>query len=317
MARSEARILVDIWNDQEFLALPPTAQRLYMFLISQPDIAHDGILALRERRWAGSAADLSADDVVRDLRALAAARFVVIDTATEELLVRSFIRRDGVYRQPNVLLAAKKHLALVTSQSIRLAVARELRRILTLPDVPKRCAEVIADIIAELPEEPDPEGTANPSANPSSMATPEGTAISREGKGDVTAVTKVFPLPLSPEPLPPAAGNSLTLVPGTPTQRSKRITDAYAKVEPFLKWPAVNAIVVKAIKDGRWSDDEIQAALLRLANEGRPVTVDTLRVELNGLPPPRAAPPRPSTTNSRVDAALALAAELERQEIEP
>ena len=102
--------MVDIWTDREFLALPPTAQRLYMFLISQPDIAHDGVLALRERRWAGSASGLTAASVVDDLVALAAARFVVIDQTTEELLVRSFIRRDGVYRQPNLLLAAKKHL---------------------------------------------------------------------------------------------------------------------------------------------------------------------------------------------------------------
>jgi hypothetical protein len=118
--------------------------------------------------------------------------------------------------------------------------------------------------------------------------------------------------------VPPAAGTSLALVPTpeTATRRSKRITDAYHAVEPMSKWPAVNGIVLKAIKANRWQDDEIHDALLRLAAEGRPVTVETLRVELNGLPPPRAAP-RPSTTNSRVDAALALAAELERQEIEP
>lgn len=71
----------------------------------------------------------------------------------------------------------------------------------------------------------------------------------------------------------------------TPTQRSKTITDAYAVVEPMSKWPAVNAIVLRAIKAGRWSDNEIQDALLRLAEDKRPVTVDTMRVELDGLPP--------------------------------
>ncbi|MBO4273113.1 hypothetical protein [Microbispora triticiradicis] len=70
------------------------------------------------------------------------------------------------------------------------------------------------------------------------------------------------------------------------TQRSKRITDAYAVAEPMCKWPAINGIVIKAIKAEKWSDDEISAALLRLADEGRTVTVETLRRELAGDPPP-------------------------------
>lgn len=76
----------------------------------------------------------------------------------------------------------------------------------------------------------------------------------------------------------------------TETQRSKRITDAYHHAEPMSRWPAVNAIVIKAIKAKRWSDEEIQSALLRMARENRPVTVDSLRVELAGLPPSRASP---------------------------
>lgn len=98
---------------------------------------------------------------------------------------------------------------------------------------------------------------------------------------------------------------------GTITQRSKRITDAYTAVEPMSKWPAVNAIVIRAIKTERWSDDEIRAAVLRMAGDGRSITVDSLRVELDGLPPSRAAP-RQSVTNSRVGVALDLADELER-----
>lgn len=107
----------------------------------------------------------------------------------------------------------------------------------------------------------------------------------------------------------------------TVTQRSKVITDAYTAVVPMCKWPAVNAIVIRAIKAERWADDEVQAAVLRLADEGRPVTVDTLRIELDGLPPSNGAraSPRPSTADSRVAQALAAGievAQLERREIE-
>lgn len=73
----------------------------------------------------------------------------------------------------------------------------------------------------------------------------------------------------------------------TYTQRSKAITDAYAAAQPLCKWPAVNGVVLKAIKTEQYADDEIHAAVLRLAEEGRSVTVDTLRVELSGLPPGR------------------------------
>jgi hypothetical protein len=68
------------------------------------------------------------------------------------------------------------------------------------------------------------------------------------------------------------------------TQRSKRLTDAYAKAEPMCKWPAVNGVVLSAIKSGRFADDEIRDALLRLAAAGRSVTVDSLRTELQGFP---------------------------------
>jgi len=71
----------------------------------------------------------------------------------------------------------------------------------------------------------------------------------------------------------------------TITQRSKTLTDAYAAAEPMCKWPAVNGVVILAIKSGKFTDDEIHAGLLRLAAEGRSVTVDALRAELQGWAP--------------------------------
>jgi hypothetical protein len=79
------------------------------------------------------------------------------------------------------------------------------------------------------------------------------------------------------------------VVPAEPlrdTQRSRLITNAYAEAEPFCKWTAVNAIVLRAVRAQRWSDEEIRTAVVRLAEEQRPVTVDTLRFALqhpNGI----------------------------------
>jgi hypothetical protein len=82
----------------------------------------------------------------------------------------------------------------------------------------------------------------------------------------------------------PAAGNGS----GshlTPTQRSKAITDAYHAVQPMCKWPAVNGVVMHAIKAGKYSDDQIRAALLRMAPTSQSVTVDSLRIEIEGFTP--------------------------------
>ena len=94
-----------------------------------------------------------------------------------------------------------------------------------------------------------------------------------------------------------AAANESRPEPLTITQRSKRITDAYALAEPMCKWPAVNGVVIKAIRSEKFTDAEIQAALLRMAAENRSVTVDSLRTELAGMPPraPARGAPKPAT----------------------
>lgn len=48
----------------------------------------------------------------------------------------------------------------------------------------------------------------------------------------------------------------------------------------MCNWPAVNKIVIRAIKAEKWTDDQIQAGVLRLAEIGQSVTVDSLRNEL-------------------------------------
>lgn len=115
------------------------------------------------------------------------------------------------------------------------------------------------------------------------------------------AAETLFPDP--PVADAPARDEQLTI-----TQRSKAITDAYAKAEPLCKWPAVNAVVIKAIKSEKFADDEIQAAVLRLAEQGRSLTVETLRIELSGQPPQQRAgkhqPYRNPTDNSIYEGAL-------------
>lgn len=129
----------------------------------------------------------------------------------------------------------------------------------------------------------------------------------REGKG------------VPPSAAAPPMADDGTAPEPSPTQRSKRITDAYAEVEPMCRWPAINGVVLKALKTGRWTDDEIRDGLLRLAKEGRSVTVDTLRIELSGQPPGNAlalarASPRRRTGDDILAEGLDLAARMKAQE---
>lgn len=156
MARSFGRVLAVIWDDEDFKACSPTAQRMYVFLLSQPDLEHSGVIPLRERRWASSCKALTAMQVRADVAELCGARFTVADEETEELLVRSLIRRDEIWRQPNVFKAALASARAVKSAAIRGTLAGELQRL----DLDGSLAEA-RDVTVEALE-----AFANPSGTP-------------------------------------------------------------------------------------------------------------------------------------------------------
>lgn len=202
MARTEARITTEIYaNESDFIALSADAQWMYFFILAQPDLAHDGVIPLRERRWACKAAGLKVEDIELRVAELEDCRYVVVDRDAEELLVRSFLRRDKVYRQPNVLRAALDHLPMVSSPRLRRALLAELLRIQGM-DMPEGSAPIVAEMIATIgnpPPEPCDEGTDegswNPSGNPSPDPSGEGTAATPGERGVVTAVSKDSPPP--------------------------------------------------------------------------------------------------------------------------
>ena len=285
MGRSHARIFTVIWDDPDFLALSGMAQRCYLMLLSQPNLGHAGVLPTTVRRWTLLCADEDEGRLRGALAELAGCRFVVIDERTEELLVRSLIRNDGVWKQPKVLAVAITEAASIRSAVLRATVAEELGRIdcTELPAATRPAAEALLKDLPHRLVNARLEGGPHPPADP----------LPLEGVDGVRVRARAAPTP-TPTPavqLPAAAGKPQ---PGdgelTVTQRSKRLTDAYAEAEPMCKWPAVNGVVIKAIQSGKFSDDEIGAALRRMAAENRSVTIDSLRTELAGLPPQRGNP---------------------------
>lgn len=182
MARSHGRVLTTIWSDDDFLALGPETQRMYMLLLSQPGLTHAGTIDITVRRWSKLAAGSSEQAVRKALGALEAARFIVVDWDTEEILIRSLIRNDNVWRQPNVMRSARDDIRAISSPTLRAAVRVELAR-LDLGSLEGKALEIVGGIVAELlgtlppppparSRNPSPKGSVKGSTEPSERADP-------------------------------------------------------------------------------------------------------------------------------------------------
>ncbi len=157
MARSHAQIQFSIWANKEFRGLSERAQRMYLVLFGQKDVNNAGVLPWLPTRWAKYCKDTTPTDIEAAVVELEEHRFVYVDTDTDELLIRSFIRGDGVVKQPNVFKNALKCAELVESERLRRVLASELR------GLRRRDAEAVADRLDPNPSETPPEGFEDPS----------------------------------------------------------------------------------------------------------------------------------------------------------
>ncbi|MBM7771211.1 hypothetical protein JOD54_001415 [Actinokineospora baliensis] len=129
MARDHARIYCTIWDDEDFLSLSTLAKLVYIHLLSQKKLSYAGLLDLAAKRWARAHPDRDVVEVRAALAELAAARMILVDYDTEEVLIRTLIRNDGIAKQPQVLAAALRQAYAIESPILRAALAAELRRL--------------------------------------------------------------------------------------------------------------------------------------------------------------------------------------------
>jgi len=167
MAREHARILCSIWRPgDDFRDRSPEAQRLYFLIVSQRELNNAGVIPLMVSKWARCSAGTTVDHVEDALTELESSRYVVVDRETDEVLVRTFIRNDGVAKQPNILKSALRLARQIESQPIRDALARELTRI------PSREAfdtavEIAPAVVQRPTDDPSRKGSDDPSNDPS------------------------------------------------------------------------------------------------------------------------------------------------------
>lgn len=129
MARDHARIRLDIWADEDYTDLPSTSQWLYERLLTHGGLEYCGVVEWRPKRLAQSASDLTANDVEMFAAPLEEGNFLIIDRDSEECLVRSFVKHDGLLDKWNLAAAVARTFTAVASKPLRGVIVHELKRL--------------------------------------------------------------------------------------------------------------------------------------------------------------------------------------------
>lgn len=129
MARDRANINTAIHTDQDWRDLTIAEQHLYWLLSTHPDLNYVGVVDWRTARLAAMAVDATRAGIQATAESLQAKRFVFIDEETEEILIRSFMRHDGLLKQPKLSISMVNAYGSVASKRIREVVTFELQRL--------------------------------------------------------------------------------------------------------------------------------------------------------------------------------------------
>lgn len=170
-----ARFLCRMWDDLDWIALSPRGQWFFMLLYSQAALNRAGVTALTSKRWKRLASGPAVEQqIALAMKELEDANFIVVDQDTEELLVRSYMRNDGIAKQPNVLKSACRQAREVLSPRLRAALEAELRRL--EPPAGESVAAKSAAVVLDATIEALAKGSGNPSPNPSGDPTGNGSS---------------------------------------------------------------------------------------------------------------------------------------------
>jgi len=118
-----------MWSDSDWRTLPVGAQHLYMQILTHATLNYAGVGDWRPGRLAALTAGRTSADVEADAEHLRAASFIYTDADTEEVLVRSFLRHDGVIKHPRLHVSMANDWACIASSEIRSFVSFELKKL--------------------------------------------------------------------------------------------------------------------------------------------------------------------------------------------
>ena len=178
MARDRANIFTNIWTDTDWRTLKGEEQHLYLLLMTHPDLSYSGVCDWRPGRLAKMRDDATRSDIERAGMALQSKRFILIDEETEEVLIRSYIRHDGVLKQPNLAVSFVNAYGAAASPEIRMLIIHELKRLVSeFPEwaafkndkvtaLLKEPSKSHAELTGDHADDPTTEGGTDPQADP-------------------------------------------------------------------------------------------------------------------------------------------------------
>ncbi len=129
MARDHARIQTAIWQNRDFRKLSRNAQHLYFVILSQPALSYCGVMDWWPGRLAAMSSDGDPQATYDATQELMDASFIYVDGDTSELLVRTYIRHDGVMQRVNMGKAVGRAMEKVASLPLLDLIRDELARL--------------------------------------------------------------------------------------------------------------------------------------------------------------------------------------------
>jgi len=260
MAREHARIQTSIWLDDDFLDLTPEAQHLYLVVTTQMSLNFCGVTAWHPGRISQLAHGWTVAKVEAAAAELSAGLYLVIDETTGEVLVRSFIRNDGLLTSPNIAKAMYRKFSEIGSRTIRGVVVHELRRLYDEQPLLKGW-DACRDLLEKRSVDPRELELFNPST-PAIGTLPETLPETLpKGNGNPSdAPYSLLPTPNSPTPYspPPSGGYSedfQKLWNLYPAKRDKKAAyKAYQKAAKEVDYETLTAGVVRYRDDPNRED---------------------------------------------------------------
>jgi hypothetical protein len=128
VAREYAKVMLTIWNDPDFQLRDTDAQWLYFVMLTYPTLNACGVMEWREPKLVKRSAGMTVQRLREAAWQLGDVGLIAVDPDTEEALVRSFVRHDGVLKSPNMVKAMVREHGEIASMKVKALVSREVRR---------------------------------------------------------------------------------------------------------------------------------------------------------------------------------------------
>lgn len=254
MAREFARTNISIWQDEDFRDLPPAAQHLFFVLWNHPTLSYAGVVDWRPGRLSGMAGGWTPADVQAAADCLEARLFIVIDPITEECLIRSWARWDGLLKQPRMAVSFANAFAEIASAELRGVLVHQTQKLHQIePDLAGWAKAQVQTILAKTGLDPraralpkDPFGPGFGPGFPPGFAPGLGETVGSVS-GSVWGSVSVPPTPApAPTPLllsghvaddaPSAAPADAVAKPTKSKTNGTRIPDPFAVTPEMVEW---------------------------------------------------------------------------------